>query len=251
MNSSPSNSPASELDALFQSAPPASKRFDPADFAHLPDAAQRYLSGAIAKGTPLASAVRLRMHGSIRLKRWRRFVAEEVIVHGRGMIWRAKVRMGVFGVRGFDRYVDGVGAMQWKLGGVVSVVRARGADVTRSAAGRFAAESIWLPSAFCDERVTWRAEDHVVHARLPIDGNAEEVALSLSLGCLQQVSLKRWGNPDDGAFASIDFGAQVEQQARFGGYTIPARVRVGWHFGTPRFEEGQFFHATIDEATFR
>jgi hypothetical protein len=245
------NSTPSELDALFQSVPVSGKRFDPADFAHLPVAAQHYLRGAIAPGTPLASAVRLRMHGSIRLKRWRRFVAEEVLVRGRGMIWRAKVRMGLFGVRGFDRYVDGVGAMQWKLGRVVSVVRAQGPDVTRSAAGRFAAESIWLPSAFCDERVAWRADDDVVHARLPVDGEAEDLALSLSLGCLQQVSLQRWGNPDNGAFGSFAFGAQVEQEAQFGGYTIPARVRVGWHFGSPRFEEGQFFHATIDEATFR
>jgi hypothetical protein len=245
------NSPASELDALFESAPAASKRFDPAAFAHLPPPVQGYLRGAIAPGTPLASAVRLRMHGSLRLKRWRRFVAEEVLVQGRGMIWRAKVRMGLFGVRGFDRFVDGVGAMQWKLGGVVSVVRADGPDVTRSAAGRFAAESIWLPSVFCDERVTWRADNGVVHARLPTDGEVQDLALSLSRGCLQQVSLKRWGNPDDGAFGSFDFGAQVEQQARFGGYTITARVRVGWHLGSPGFDEGQFFHATIDEATFR
>jgi hypothetical protein len=29
-------------------------------------------------------------------------------------------------------------------------------------------------------------------------------------------------------------------------------VRVGWYFGSPRFEsEGEFFRATIDEAMFR
>jgi hypothetical protein len=242
---------SSDIDALFESAPVASRRFDPRDFTHLPAPVQGYLRGAIAPGTPLASAVRLRMHGTIRLKRWRRFVAEEVIVRGRGMIWRARVRMAGACVRGFDRYVDGVGAMQWKLGGIVPLVHAEGADVTRSAAGRFAAESIWLPSVFCDERVAWQANDGVVHARLPLDGEKEDLTLSVSLGSLQQVCLKRWGNPDNAAFGSFDFGAQVEQEARFGGYTIPARVRVGWHFGSPRFEDGQFFHATIDEATFR
>jgi hypothetical protein len=245
------NSTSSELDAFFASAPVANRRFDPHDFEHLPPPVQGYLRRAIAPGTPLASAVRLRMHGSIRLKRWRHFVAEEVIVRGRGMIWRAKVRMGATSVRGFDSYVDGTGAMQWKLAGVVPLVHAAGADVTRSAAGRFAAESIWLPSVFCDERVAWRASDDVVHARLPLDGEEEDLTLSVSLGSLQQVCLKRWGNPDKGTFGSFDFGAHVEQEAEFGGYTIPARVRAGWYFGSPRFEDGQFFHATIDEATFR
>ncbi len=38
--------------------------------ADLPEAAHRYLENAIAPETRPASAVRLRMHGEIRLKRW-------------------------------------------------------------------------------------------------------------------------------------------------------------------------------------
>jgi hypothetical protein len=243
----------SDLDTLFASAPPATERFDPANYTHLPDAVQRYLARAIAPGTPLASAVRLRMHGSIKLKRWRHFHAEQVIVRGRGMIWRAHVKMGRLVVRGFDRYVDGEGTMQWKLFGMLPVVRGEGPDVTRSAADRFAAESIWLPSTFCSERVAWKANGaDVLHARFPVNGHDEELALTTSLGSLLAVEMKRWGNPEGGAFAETDFGALVEQEAVFDGYTIPARVRVGWHFGSARFEErGEFFHATIDEATFR
>jgi hypothetical protein len=43
-------------------------------------------------------------------------------------------------------------------------------------------------------------------------------------------------------------------RVRCGGscYTIPTRVRVGWYFGTSRFEsEGEFFRATIEDAIFR
>jgi hypothetical protein len=242
-----------DLDTLFGSAPAATQRFDPANYTHLPEAAQRYLARAIAPGTPLACAVRLRMHGSIKLKRWHPFSAAQVIVRGRGMIWRARVRLGRFVVRGFDRYVDGEGAMQWKLFGMVPVVHADGPDVTRSAADRFAAESIWLPSTFCSERVAWQTNGtDVLHARFPVDGHDEELALTTSLGSLLAVEMKRWGNPEGGAFANNDFGALVEQEAVFDGYTIPVRVRVGWHFGSARFEgQGEFFHATIDEATFR
>jgi hypothetical protein len=242
-----------DLDALFQSAPAAHQTFDPADFAHLPAAVQRYLAHAIAPGTPLASAVRLRMHGTIKVKRWRQFTAEQVIVRGHGMIWRAKVRMGGVAIRGYDRYTEGEGSMRWRLCGTVPMMHAEGADVTRSAAARFAAESIWLPSVFCDPQVAWTVDGQdVVHARFAVDGVEQHLVLSLSLGAVQSVALKRWGNPDGGTFALHDFGAQVEQEGRFGSYTIPRRLHAGWQFGSPRFDDdGRFFQATIDDAAFR
>jgi len=51
-------------------------------------------------------------------------------------------------------------------------------------------------------------------------------------------------------------GEQLRRRRRgggsFGGYTIPTRVRVGWHFGGARFErEGEFFRCRIDEARYR
>lgn len=46
--------------------------------------------------------------------------------------------------------------------------------------------------------------------------------------------------------------ASLEEEATFDGYTIPTRVRVGWYFGTDRFEpEGEFFRCTLDAAVFR
>ena len=47
--------------------------------ANLPAAARLYLEHAIVRGTPLASAVRLRMRGEIKLRRWLPFTAEQVI----------------------------------------------------------------------------------------------------------------------------------------------------------------------------
>jgi len=44
----------------------------------------------------------------------------------------------------------------------------------------------------------------------------------------------------------------VTRERSFGGYTLPTRLRAGWHFGTERFEsEGEFFRVTIDDAVFR
>lgn len=243
----------SDLDALWRSVPPGHRPFDIGDFAHLAEPVQRYLAHAIAPGTLLASAVRLRMHGSIKLSRWRPFKAEQVIVQDRGMIWQASVRVHGVEIQGQDSFVDGVGAMRWKLLGLIPVMQASGPDVSRSAAGRVAAESLWLPSALCGAGVSWIADNSATtRVRLSVDGHVADLALALNQGRVQSVALARWGNPEGREFHNADFGAFVEQEATFGGYTIPARLNVGWYFGTDRFDaEGKFFHVTIDDAVYR
>jgi hypothetical protein len=244
---------ATGLEDLWNSAPPAARIFDPGEQVARPAVVQAYFAHAIAAGTPLASAVRLRMHGTIKLKRWRKFRAEQVIVRERGMIWCARVRMRGVTIRGEDRFLNGVGSMNWKLFGLLPLLRAAGPDITRSAAGRVAAESIWLPSSLCDDNVGWHADDGVARARLAVDGHAAEIALALNHGCVQSVSLARWGNPGGGAFREQSFGAYVDQEATFDGYTIPVRLRAGWHFDDPqRFDrEGKFFEVSIDKAVYR
>jgi hypothetical protein len=71
-------------------------------------------------------------------------------------------------------------------------------------------------------------------------------------GRLESSKMLRWGNTGDGTFRLAEFGALVEDEGTFDGYTVPTRVRAGWYFGTPRFEaDGEFFRGTIDQATFR
>ena len=57
------------LEDLWESQPTGLKTatFDPTTLDSLPPLAWRYLSWAIAPDTPLASAVRLQMHGTIKL----------------------------------------------------------------------------------------------------------------------------------------------------------------------------------------
>ncbi|MEW6499161.1 MAG: DUF6544 family protein, partial [Cyanobacteriota bacterium] len=81
------------LDELWKSTPSDEQAFQPDALTGFPDVAQRYLEHAIAPGTKLASAVRLRMHGEIKLKDWLPFQAEQVICWNRGMIWRATAWM--------------------------------------------------------------------------------------------------------------------------------------------------------------
>lgn len=216
-----------------------------------PEPVQRYLNHAIAPATPLANAVRLRMHGEIKLKQWQPFQAEQVIYPERGMIWQATTRMNGLPVRGWDRLIDGKGAMQWKLLGLIPVMTAADEDVTRSAIGRMHGEYLWLPSVVskaewivCDRyhiQATLRSLDETTVLKLAID----------DLGRLQHISFKRWGNPDGISYQSEDFGAVVDQESTFGGYTIPTKLRAGWYFGSRQFEtKGEFFRVTIDDAIY-
>ena len=242
------------LDELWDSTPPARETFGPRHLAGLPDAARRYLDHAIAPGIRLASAVRLGMHGEIKLKRWFPFTAEQVIRWDRGMIWRATVRMHGVPIWGFDRLLNGAGEMQWKILGLIPLMTAAGPDITRSAAGRLATEIVWLPSRLCREDVTWAAPD-ASHAQASFAVAGERAAVEIAIGGvgrLESVKLKRWGNPGGAEYHYVDFGGVVERDGTFDGYTIPTQLRVGWYFGTERFEsEGEFFRARIDHAECR
>ena len=243
-----------DIDILWSRAPAPSGPFNPDRLDGLPDPAQRYLTHALQPGTPLVQAVRLSMHGEIKLGAWRSFKAEEVIRWDRGMIWRATVRMMGVPVHGSDRLVDGVGAQRWKLLGLIPVMTADGPDVARSTAGRMAAEAIWLPTVLAHDDVTWTAMDaHRAKAAFTVQGEPVELTLTVDDdGRLEAVTLPRWGDPGNGPFREVAFGGVMEAERTVGGITIPTQLRIGWYPGTDRFDtEGEFFRATVDDVSFQ
>jgi hypothetical protein len=247
------------LNELWDSATPTELVFNSDKLAHLPAAAKRYLEHAIAPGTKLASAVRLKMHGEIKLKKWIPFTAEQVICWEHGLIWSATAWMNSFlPIVGSDRIVDGIGAMQWKILGLFPVMTASGADIAQSAIGRLQSESLWLPSVLCGDDVSFISTelsplDSNLHSSFVVQRERAELDFNIDqTGRLQTFKLPRWGNPDGTEFRYVDFGGILQEEGTFCGYTIPTRLRVGWYFGSERFEsEGEFFRATIDDVIYR
>ena len=249
------------LNRLWQSAPLSKQSFQPVERLELPDPVRRYLQHAISlegdaatPKTPLATAVRLRMHGEIMLKGWQSFRAEQVICYRQGMIWQATVWMNGLPIVGWDRLVAGEGAMQWKLLGLLPVMKAQGADITRSVIGRMQGEYVWLPSALLDKAVEWTAADDThIYAELALLNETTSLNLTINeAGGLQEAYFKRWGDPEETGPHYENFGVIVEDERTFFGYTIPSRFRAGWYFSSERFEsEGEFFRATIDDAIYQ
>jgi Family of unknown function (DUF6544) len=81
-------------------------RFHPAATVGLPEPVRRWLAHAIAPGTPLRSAVELRMHGQIRPGAWRPFTAVQRLTPGDGFVWAATARLFGLPVTGFDRFTQ-------------------------------------------------------------------------------------------------------------------------------------------------
>ncbi len=239
---------------FWNSAPIGKERFDPGRLDDFPEPVRRYLKHSILPDGLMAHSVNLQMHGRIRINKWMPFEAEEVIRFDRGMIWHAKAKMQGLPIRGSDRLIDGNGLMRWKFLGLIPVLDKSGPDVSRSAAGRMAAELVWLPSVLKSDAISWQSEGNKEFSA-EVDIAGEKIKLKYEInssGGLKSVRLSRWGNPPGEEFGYYDFGAIVDEEDRFEDFTIPSELRVGWHFGSDRFEkEGEFLRVKIDQAFYR
>lgn len=228
--------------------------FSPDMVADLPEPARRFLSRAIAPGTPLATSVEVEMHGEILLDPDGDPVpmtARQILAPPAGFIWRARAGRGLMRISGHDRYGRGAGELRWRLFGIIPVMTATGPDVTRSAAGRLAMEAVLMPAALLPARgVRWEPVDENT-ARFHMTVGEEVVVTAVTVdteGRPRRVSAMRWrgDTADDAAYHRFD--VELEGELTADGYTIARHVRAGWNLGEP--DEFRFFSATVDQAAF-
>jgi hypothetical protein len=228
--------------------------FEPTALAGLPEPARRWITHAIAATTPLRTSVELRMHGEIRLGAWRPFTAVQRLTPAGGFVWAATARLFGVPIIGFDRYTHGTGQMRWRLLNTLPVMAAHGADVTRSAAGRHAAELLLAaPAAALSPDVTWRQlDDDRAVATVQAGPDLHELLLTIAAdGALTELVMTRWGKPDKQPFGAYSFGAVFRGGVIFDGFTLPREITAGWHYGSDQWPEGQFIRYTIDAARYR
>lgn len=228
-------------------------------FDSLPEVARRYFAHSLEDTARGFRRVRLQMHGEIRLKgTWRPFEATQVIHVPHGLIWQARTRLGLVSVTGSDRYIDGQGAMRWKLAGLIPLVNeGPSEDISRSTAGRLHAESIWLPSSLLRREAGAHFEPQAdapneLDVTLETYGHRSTMTMHLDRsGAPLRLEMQRWGDARGDGFGYYPFGAHIEEETTFQGCTIPTRLRVGWFVTPDGFaDEGEFWRATVTEARF-
>jgi hypothetical protein len=236
-----------------------SRAFDPAALAGLPEIAQRYFRRAIAPGTLLAGTVELEMDGTFLLGNARshrsfRMTARQILRPPFAFVWMPRLSSGPVRITGSDALVGGEAWTRFFLAGLVPVADVRTSpDLVRSAAFRSAVEGIWAPASLLPERgVRWEqiAENR---ARLTFTRTAPPIAIELALngdGTVREVAGQRWSNANpERRFRLQPFGGTVLESAAFGGFTIPAEVHVGNHYGTADYLP--FVQARITRARYR
>jgi hypothetical protein len=189
------------------------------------------------------------MRGSIKLGRWWiPFQARQILAPLHGFVWAARVA-GV--LVGSDRYAEGNGVMEWKLLGLVGVMRAEGPEVSISSAGRAGAEAVWVPTAVLPRfGVTWTATDtHHATASYRLDDTELELRYTLDDDArVKSIALDRWGDPENsGTWGVHRFEHEMNRYSTFGGVTIPSAGRAAWLVGTDRWRESEFFRYEITD----
>ena len=206
-------------------------RFSPEHLDGLPTPVRRWLTRAIAPGTPLLRSAVLRQHGEIKVGRWQRYEADWLLAPPQGFIWAATTHVGPVFIRGFDCYTAGAGEMRWRLFGRVPLVCAAGADVTRSAMGRLAGELCFVPAVALSAAVTWEPlDDRRAVGRVAADGWTHRVTVTVGeTGRLERVDVPRWGNPGGKGYREHLFTALMDgPERRFYGFMVSISARAGW-----------------------
>lgn len=216
--------------------------FDPAMIEDLPEPAKRYFQYTIAPGTPLKRIAQIEMQGQFGMgdqntPRYKSMVAKQILALPNGFIWKMSTRLGLLTMSGSD-------TEQWTrfwLAGFIPLAREGGnEDHSRSAFGRYAAESLfWTPAALLPSpTVNWIEEDaNTARVRIRNGVLEQEVCVSVDAeGKPVEVYFQRWSNANSARkFRWQPFGGYLSEFREFDGYKLPTHVEAGNHFGTPEY----------------
>lgn len=221
----------------------------------LPPIVQRYLRMALPNGVPTVTQVNFRQRGEMRLKegsqRWYPFSATEQFESNPPLfVWRVRLRMGpLLTVHGRDEYLDGIGAMDVRLWGLIPLVHtAPDPRLDEGALLRYLAEAAWFPSALLPSaQLQWQGagrdsavavlRDGTTEARLTFHFNTGGEIVRVE-GLRPALS----GNDYLSRGWSGRFSAWQEQC----GMRIPTQCHVFWHLD---HSEWEYWRGTVETVT--
>ncbi|SFR44218.1 hypothetical protein SAMN04488073_1302 [Marinobacter gudaonensis] len=228
-----------KLEGTQPASPPV---FTPEMITDLPEPARRYFLYTIQPGTPLRTVARLRMVGRFGMgnrenPNYLDFEATQVLAMPSGFVWKMRARRGLLRLSGSD-------SQRWTrfwLMGLLPIARFGGdADHTRSAFGRYVAESVfWSPAALLpDPGVTWEALG-ADQARVTVDHGDLSQSVDLSVSADGQpllVRFQRWSNANPEKQHRLQsFGGYLSEFRTFDGFRLPTHVEAGNHFETEQY----------------
>jgi hypothetical protein len=239
---------------LAELQPKSPLKYDPKMVADLPEPAQRFFNFAITPGTPLLSVAEIKMGGQFSLGTrdnpdYQTMEANQILASPHGFVWRLNLPGMVL--------VSGSDSGHWtrfRILGLIPVARMGGdPDHTRSAYGRYVAESIfWTPAAVLPgPGVAWEGIDSNT-ARVTVSHGALSQTVTVKVGGdghPVEVSFLRWSNANsDKEYRLQPFGGSLSDFREVQGYRLPFKVEAGNMFGTEGYFA--FYRAEVTEVRF-
>jgi len=240
---------------LLRQAGPTGPAFDLSAIEALPEPARRYFRYTIAPGTPLVSAVEIRMAGQLGLgtkeaPAYRTMSAHQILAPPAGLVWRLQAGP----ISGSDAATPDTSWTRFWLLNLIPIVRVSGSpDHHRSAFGRIVSEgAFWVPASLLPGgNVTWEAVDaNTARASVTYGGYSQSVDLTVEAsGQPSRVVIQRWSNANpDKTFREQPFGGYLSDFREIGGYRLPMRVEGGNLIGTADYFP--FYQAEIRSISF-
>jgi len=215
----------------------------------LPEVVQRYLRYSQVVGKERIRTVRLKQLGKFRQNAqqpWMKLDAEEYYsVNPPGFVWVGTVRKGVLPlVRARDRYRDGKGNMQIKLGTVFPIADATGAEMDQASLMRYLNEMMWFPTAFLEANVSFE----------PVDQTSARVTLAdLGKQVTATMHFDEEGRPTDFVAPRYyregleTWSTPITAYGEFGGFKLPVKGKAVW-----KLQEGdlEYFDVAITDLAY-
>jgi hypothetical protein len=215
------------------------------DLDGLPEPVQKYLRYTGIVGKERIRSVRLKMKGRFRMKPeqgWFPMTAEEYYtVDPPSLVWFGKVNtFPLFSVTATDKYALGKGRMHVKLLSLFTVADAKGADMDEGAMIRYLNESIWHPTTFLADYISWEHID---------SRSARVIMTDQGLSASATCHFNEKGELVDFTADRIYAGTETKEEwhtplveyREFNGVRIPYRGGALWKLG-----QGDFHYIDVE-----
>lgn len=200
----------------------------------LPEVVQRYLRYSQVVGKEPIRTVRLKQRGKFRQGAqhpWMKLDAEEYYsVNPPRFVWVGTLRKAGFPlVRARDRYWDGKGNMQIKLGTFFTIADPTGAAMDQASLMRYLNEMMWFPTAFLAPHVSFVPVDQT-SAKVTLTDGGKHVTATMYFD--EEGRLTNFVAPRSrgmsGTSELATWSTPVSAYGEFGGFKLPLKGKAVW-----------------------
>jgi hypothetical protein len=202
--------------------------------ADLPSPVLRSLRRSGIIGREIPAAVTVLQEGQIRSgpdRRWLRFTAqEEYTVDTPGFVWSAALKIGgLTAGRATDSLDDGRGRMHVRLVGLFTVVDEAGPEMDQGALMRWLNETMWFPSVWATDVVSWESiDEHSAIGSVSFGGLSARAEFRFDHDG-RLVDFRADRNRDVGSgFEMTPWSTPLTEHDRFDGIELPSYGSAVW-----------------------